>query len=35
VRSACYELIRENLRLEVNLIDSRHVILKPYNVVKN
>jgi hypothetical protein len=35
VHSARYELIRENLGLEVNLVDSRHVILKPYNVVEN
>jgi hypothetical protein len=27
--------IRENSGSEVNLIDSRYVILEPYNVVKN
>jgi hypothetical protein len=29
------KLIRENLGSEVNLVDSRHVILKPYNVIEN
>jgi len=35
VRSTRYESIRENSRSEVNLIDSRYVILKVYNVVEN
>jgi hypothetical protein len=29
------KLIRENSKLEVDLIDSRYVILKVYNVIKN
>jgi hypothetical protein len=29
------KLIRENSGLEVNLVNSRHVILKVYNVIKN
>jgi hypothetical protein len=35
VRSARYESIRENLGSEVDLVDSCHVILEPYNVVEN
>jgi hypothetical protein len=35
VRSARYESIRENSGSEVDLVDSRHVILKVYNVIKN
>jgi hypothetical protein len=35
VHSARYELIRENLGSEVNLVNSRHVILKPYYFINN
>jgi len=29
------KLIRENSRSEINLVESRHVILEPHNVVEN
>jgi hypothetical protein len=29
------KLIRENSRLEVNLIDSYYIILEIYNIIKN
>jgi hypothetical protein len=35
VRSAHYESIRENLGSEVDLVNSRHVILKLHYIVKN
>jgi len=35
VRSARYESIRENSGSEVDLVDSRHVILEVHNVVEN
>jgi hypothetical protein len=35
VRSARYESIRENSGSEIDLVDSRHVILKVYYVVEN
>jgi hypothetical protein len=35
MRSARYKSIRENSRSEVNLIESRYVILKVYYVVKS
>jgi hypothetical protein len=35
VRSARYKSIRENSRLEVDLVESRHVILKVYYIIKS
>ena len=35
VRSARYELIRENSGSEVDLVDSRHVILEVHYVVES
>jgi hypothetical protein len=35
VRSARYESIRENLGSEVDLVNTRHVILKPHYIVDN
>jgi hypothetical protein len=35
VRSARYESIRENLGSEIDLVNSRHVILEPHYVGEN